>query len=233
MSSKQKYLSLRLTGPLQSWAANSPFNHRQTGLFPTKSAIAGLCCAALGAPRGSEWESSILDDFRKLRMEAIAIPRKNPFDQKKSPLSVGRLRDYHTVERTRTASKDSIKKNAQLTYRFYLEDAEFGVVLSGDGKFLDKLADAIKDPKWGIWLGRKACIPAAPVFAGIYYEREQAYERFLNGASIENFTRQVEVDQYPESDDSIQDQPKSFGSVETDRLFESRNVRTIRATVPP
>src|SRR5512138_2038795 len=99
MSSDKFYLALRLVGPLQSWGFDSQYNRRNTGLMPTKSAIAGICCAALGLPRGSVGEQEFLASFGKVSMTAIAIPR----NRAKSELAVRRLQDYHTVQNTRTA----------------------------------------------------------------------------------------------------------------------------------
>ena len=42
----------------------------------------------------------------------------------------------------------------------------FGVLLEGDANLLGKIATAFADPVWGIWLGRKTCIPTSPVLAG-------------------------------------------------------------------
>ena len=75
MSSDKSFLALRLEGPLQSWGFDSQYNRRNTGLMPTKSAIAGMCCAALGFPRGSDEEHTFLASFGKVKMTAIAFPR--------------------------------------------------------------------------------------------------------------------------------------------------------------
>src|SRR3972149_8930204 len=99
MSSDKSFLAILLEGPLQSWGFDSQFNRRNTGLMPTKSAIAGICCAALGYPRGGDEEKKFLLAFASVRMTAIAIPRK---DSKKT-LTVRRLQDYHTVQNTKTA----------------------------------------------------------------------------------------------------------------------------------
>jgi len=88
------YLAIRLEGALQSWGFDSQYNRRNTGLMPTKSAIAGMCCAALGLSRGSEEEQAFLTEFKKLKMIAIAIPR---VDHKEKKLQVRRMQDYHTV----------------------------------------------------------------------------------------------------------------------------------------
>ena len=63
MSSENNYLALRLQGPLQSWGFDSQYNRRNTGLMPTKSALAGMCCAALGFGRGSDEEQAFLAKF--------------------------------------------------------------------------------------------------------------------------------------------------------------------------
>ena len=39
MSSENKYLALRLQGPLQSWGFDSQYNRRNTGLMPTKTPL--------------------------------------------------------------------------------------------------------------------------------------------------------------------------------------------------
>jgi CRISPR system Cascade subunit CasD len=217
MSTEKRYLALRLDGPMQSWGFDSQFNRRNTGLMPTKSAIAGICCAALGYPRGSEEEKKFLLAFVSVRMTAIAIPRK---DSKKT-LAVRRLQDYHTVQNTKKA--DGSIKDTHITYRQYLTDAAFGVVLVGEGAFLERIAVALEHPKWGIWLGRKSCIPSAPVLAGLRDNREDALRLLIGGEPIESFTRQEEVEDFSEGRDSLPDQPISF-DVER-RAFSPRRVK--------
>ena len=60
------WLALSLAGPLQSWGFEDRFNRRKTGLLPTRSGVIGLCCAALGAGRGTAEEQSWLERFRSL-----------------------------------------------------------------------------------------------------------------------------------------------------------------------
>jgi CRISPR system Cascade subunit CasD len=113
MSSDNCFLALRLEGPLQSWGFDSQYNRRNTGLMPTKSAVAGMCCAALGYPRGSDKEHNFLSMFGAVRMTAIAIPRNGL----KKELPVGRLQDYHTIQNTKTA--DGKNKDCHITHRQY------------------------------------------------------------------------------------------------------------------
>jgi len=229
MSSEKRYLALRLEGPLQSWGFDSQFNRRNTGLMPTKSAIAGICCAALGYPRGSAEEQSFLTQFNSLRMTAIAIPRR----LKEKELAVRRLQDYHTVQNTRRAS-GAINDECVLTHRQYLTDASFGVLLEGDAALLTQIAIALEQPKWGIWLGRKSCIPSAPILAGkqdnrgVKENRDDALRLLIGEMPLESFTRQEEVDNFAEGRDSLPDQPVSFATER--RQFSPRRVRTWQAS---
>ena len=222
MSSKNKFLALRLEGPLQSWGFDSQYNRRNTGLMPTKSAIAGMCCAALGLARGSEEEKRFLGEFNSLRMTAIAIPRR----VKKKELPVRRLQDYHTVQNTRRAS-GAINNDCVLTHRQYLTDAAFGVLLKGESMLLSGIAAGLAEPKWGIWLGRKTCIPSAPVLAGLKDNRDAALRLLIGEKPLESFTRQEEVENFAEGGDSLPDQPVSFA---TDRRIphSPRRVQTIQ-----
>lgn len=220
MSSDKKYLAVRLEGPLQSWGFDSQYSRRNTGLMPTKSAIAGTCCAALGLPRGSDKEQDFLARFGEVRMTAIAIPRKGF----KKDLPVRRMLDFHTVKNTRTA--EGKNKDCHITYRQYLADASFGVILVGESSLLKTIADALVDPVWGIWLGRKTCIPSAPVFAGIKDSSSDALGLLVGDKPIESFTRQEEVENFSDGRDSLPDVPVSFAP--DGRLFSPRRVRTLQ-----
>jgi CRISPR system Cascade subunit CasD len=222
MSSDNSFLALRLEGPLQSWGYDSQYNRRNTGLMPTKSAITGICCAALGLSRGSTGEQEFLASFGKTRMTAIAIPRNGM----KNKLPVRRLQDYHTVQNTRRAS-GAINNDCVLTHRQYLTDAFFGVLLEGESLLLKQVADALEDPVWGLWLGRKTCIPTAPVLAGLRSDWTEALRLLIGERPLESFTRQEDVDSFADGRDSLPDMPVSFATEK--RLFSPRRVKTWQA----
>lgn len=218
MSSDKSYLALRLEGPLQSWGFDSQYNRRNTGLMPTKSAIAGMCCAALGWSRGSTEEQEFLVKFGEVKMTAIAIPRNGV----KKELPVRRLQDYHTVQNTKTA--DGKNKDCHITQRQYLTDSSFGILIEGASPLLKQIADALANPVWGIWLGRKTCIPSAPVLAGLKENRGDALCLLLGDKPLESFTRQEDVENFADGRDSLPDTPVSFATGR--RLFSPRRVRT-------
>ncbi len=217
MSSKKQFLVLRLEGPLQSWGFDSQYNRRNTGLMPTKSAIAGMCCAALGLSRGSKVELKFLKSFSEIRMTTIAIPKK----VLEHELCVGRLQDYHTIQNTRKASGGI--KGTHITHRQYLTDAAFGVLLEANTTILGNISRALADPKWGIWLGRKTCIPSAPILVGMHHNKNEALALLLGEEPIEAFTRQEDVKYFSEGKDSLPDSPVSFAP--SRRIFTPRRVR--------
>ncbi|MDP2877586.1 MAG: type I-E CRISPR-associated protein Cas5/CasD [Holophaga sp.] len=222
MSTETAWLAMRLEGPLQSWGFDSQYNRRSTGLMPTMSAIAGMCCAALGADRGSAEEGQILAEFTDLKMTAIAIPRYVRGKQ----LEVRRLQDYHTVMNTRKA--DGSPKPCHITHRQYLNDAAFGVLLEGNHPFLRRLAEGLRDPKWGLWLGRKTCIPASPILVGFFGTREEALKPLLGDIPLERFTHQEDAESFSAGRDSLPDRPISF--LASRRIFSPRRIKTEQGT---
>jgi CRISPR system Cascade subunit CasD len=190
--------------------------------MPTKSGIAGMCCAALGYSRGSVAENEFLAKFAHVRMTAVAIPRRCA----EKVLLVQRLQDYHTVQNTKTA--DGKTKDCHITHRQYLTDASFCVLLEGPKPLLGKITEALGNPVWGIWLGRKTCIPSAPVIAGLKDNKDDALRLVIGNDPVESFTRQEEVADFTEGRDSLPDTPVSFATKK--RFFSPRRVRTLHGT---
>lgn len=137
-------LLLRLAGPLQAWGIDSHFNTRQTGTAPSKSGVIGFLAAALGLRRDG--------DLSSLRALRFGIRTDQPGTL---------LRDFQTVHIPK-------REAPEITYRYYLADAVFLAGLqSGDGAFLQKLADALRTPVWAPYLGRRSCPPTQPLVLGI------------------------------------------------------------------
>lgn len=203
MSADTACLTLRLEGPLQSWGTTGRYNRRSTELLPSRSAVMGLICAAMGLERGSAAERDWLDRCTRLRMTAVAVPRLRGDRE----LAVRRLEDYHVVQDTPKAGGGI--KDTHITRRQYLTDATFCVFLTGDRTVLEQAAEALQDPVWGLWLGRKCCIPSAPVFAGLFDTMEEAESQRLPRPLDELF-RTEDAPSFTEGEDSVPDMPVSF-----------------------
>jgi CRISPR system Cascade subunit CasD len=200
MSTDTAYLALLLDAPLQSWGFASRFQRRTTGLHPTKSGVIGLICAAMGHSKRPIEEDDLLHHLAALKMTCIVIPRHD----------MRRLEDFHTVLKTRRAS-GKINEDAVVTRRQYLLDACFGVILEGDRGLLGRVSSSLKDPVWGVWLGRKNCIPSALIHRGLFEKESEAQAELIGNRSIEVFTTVGDVERFEDGTDSLSDQPVSFG----------------------
>ena len=223
MSMIAAYLALMLDAPLQSWGFASRFQRRTTGLHPTKSGVIGLICAAMGVGKGSDAERDTLPQLSALKMTSIVMPR----------YTIRRIDDFHTVLNTRRAS-GKMNDDPVVTRRQYLVDACFGIILNGDRVLLERIASALQNPVWGVWLGRKSCIPARPLFVALCDRQEDAWQAILRALDadvalpIESFTRVEDVDDFAVGTDSYNDQPVSFGqsnSSSEGRVYTVRRVR--------
>jgi CRISPR system Cascade subunit CasD len=137
------------------------------------------------------------------------------------------------VPRTASGKPD---KDATVSRREYLFDARFGVILAGESNVLNEAAGALLNPVWGIWLGRKCCIPAAPVLASNPVQsRQQAWTALLTAAGLpielpfRVFGGVEEVVTPSEAHSTLMDQPVSFGdgtsSGPDKRQFAVRRIR--------
>jgi CRISPR system Cascade subunit CasD len=225
------YLVLLLDGPLQSWGFASRFQRRTTGLHPTKSGVIGLICAAMGLAKGSPEEGKVLPELARLNMTTIAMPRNQAV----------RLEDFHTTgggydKKTQPQfipRKASGKPcdNPTLSLRQYLQDARFGVILAGDRTVLERVAAALKDPVWGVWFGRKSCLPATPIFRDLFETQAEAERTLIGDVPIDEFTRLEDVENFEAGTDSYNDQPLSFGTSNSSAERRAYAVRRVKLTV--
>jgi len=208
-------LALLLDGPMQSWGHSSRFERRTTALHPTRSAVMGLIAAALGIDKNGADETAQLARFSALRLTIVTLPRHS---RRAGDLPMQRLEDYHTVTGIRRASGKVAEDATVQTYRHYLLDARFGVLVDGAAELLNEIAAALRNPKWGVWLGRKCCLPASPVLVGLRPDQAQAWSELLRRAgysgteSIEQFDRILEVTAGHSGADIIEDTPVAFGN---------------------
>lgn len=211
------WLALMLAGPLQSWGFEDRFNRRKTGPLPTRSGVIGMCCAALGVGRGTAEEQEWLERFRNLNFTIAAVPRGA------KPLPARRMEDFHTVQHTRTA--DGKIKETHITQRTYLNDAAFAVIICGGKAVLTELRDALADPVWGVWLGRKCCIPSQPVLAGLYDTEHAAHQTVLGTHSLQSLLHQLDAVDFSKGTDTIMDTPETFADP---RRFTPRRIHLHR-----
>lgn len=136
-------LILRLAGPLQAWGSSSRFSSRMTEREPTKSGVMGLMAAALGRRREED-----VEDLTSFKF-GVRI------DQGGTVIS-----DFHTAH-TFDGRQSFVSK------RYYLADAIFLVGLEGEYELLEEIHQAVLQPVFPIFLGRRSCPPSGAVSLGI------------------------------------------------------------------
>ncbi|MFJ6443848.1 type I-E CRISPR-associated protein Cas5/CasD [Streptomyces sp. NPDC091649] len=133
-------LLLRLAGPLQSWGSAARFARRTTENAPTKSGVIGLLAAAQGRRRDAD-----LTDLAALEF-GVRVDQPGT-----------RLRDFQTAHHGDTL------KAMPLSERFYLADAVFVAGVSGEAGLVQRLYEALLEPVFLPYLGRRSCPPSRPV----------------------------------------------------------------------
>lgn len=244
--SSRKAVLLRLTSPMQSWATQGEFSHREAGRMPSRSALAGLCCAALGYARGSKEEVLFLGRFKTLSMQTLAVPRhitvKNPamridgfasiYGDADKPERFEKELEPHVIidKQCISGSVESEQGGQRIERRFvtreYIAEAKFFAILAGDASLIEVIASGLQNPRWGIYLGRKACIPSEPVYGGLYESQALALRGALKEETAVPLGITEEKTQATSHTREVRDVPLSFAK--TKRRFTSRRVQERR-----
>jgi CRISPR system Cascade subunit CasD len=229
-----QYIHLWLEAPMQSWGFDSKFGNRDTLRFPTKSAIMGLICCALGRP-GEQKE--FLSDFLDLDMQVLAYSRDNGKGNKmSSPL----LDDYHIVGAGYDSSdpweslmslktaegKNQVGAGTRITHRKYLQDAAFSVFIEVPLKYVDEVIEGLGNPVWDVYLGRKNCAPTDIILRANSHSIEALRQESINLSKMKNYILDFQVFNGLNDGDSfsLSDQPVSFGS---NKKYQSRIVTVV------
>lgn len=172
-----RWLFLWLEAPLQSWGADSKFSRRDTLEFPTKSGVLGLVLCALGA---SGEQKELLARFTDLKQTVLS------FNDQKNDASL--LHDFQMIGSgynsdnpwedllipKKNDGKAPVGGGTKLTHRYYLQNATFAVLLEVPADLAESISDALQNPKYPIYLGRRCCVPTDFVYHGNYDSEELA-----------------------------------------------------------
>ena len=220
MTTDRAFLLLRLEGPLQSWGDRSRFWQRGTLPFPTKSGVLGMifCACGLGGPQrerlalcnalpmtvfelSSKAEKSFLND---MQMIGSAYDKNDPWEKLLIP-------------KTYEGKSAQNVSGSKMTYRLFLQDADFAVILEIPVRFREEFVSGLKCPKWDIYLGRKSCVPSCPVYQGIFGTYEEAFQALTESLEIDDSEKRSVVTKVSETSSEdlegmlLYDVPVEFG----------------------
>ncbi|MBV6512997.1 MAG: hypothetical protein FMNOHCHN_02522 [Ignavibacteriaceae bacterium] len=202
-------LIIELEGPMQSWGYRSRFGERDTGREPSKSGVLGIVAASLGRIRDKD-----LTDLASLRFGVRADREGNI------------KKEFQTALNVIKATGKS--PDTQITNRYYLADARFIAALEGDADFLSEIKDAIENPVFSQFLGRKSYLASVPFIntqcdyltsadletaLSLYPYIQNRKTKEIHGLKL-RVVRDAREDEESPSQDFRQDVPVSFGKKE-------------------
>lgn len=182
----QDYLVFQLYAPLVSWGDQAVGQERPTAEHPSRSALLGLLGAALGVSREDEAQHQQLSDACHFAIKLYAPGLA--------------IRDFHTAQvpphnnkvRHLFTRKDELaepKLGTILSFRSYQQESlsVVAVWLEGQTNYtLEKLQQALQQPHYHLYLGRKSCPLAVRlnplVLNAINFE--QALDRYVVDESL-------------------------------------------------
>ncbi|PIE39968.1 MAG: type I-E CRISPR-associated protein Cas5/CasD [Gammaproteobacteria bacterium] len=235
----EPYILLWLEAPLQAWGDSSKFGMRDTLAFPTKSGVLGLVCCALGA--GGK-QKELLAEFADLDMQVGSYQRCN--EDGKLISAPPLLWDFQMVGNGYDTSdpwqnllipktsegKKAVGGGAKLTYRNYLQDMAFAVLLQVPANRATIIGEHLQNPVWDLYLGRKNCVPAEFIFQGQYQHSKDAWKRAAELAANKQRRPTLFILQGEQHGDEyliINDIPIQFGP---EKLYRDRKITLLYPT---
>lgn len=159
-----EYLLFRLYGPMASWGEIAVGEMRHSDIKPSKSALIGLLAAALGITREQDQQQQALSAGYRFGIKMLATGEvMRDYHTAQAPDSVGKFR-YRTRRDELVVGRDRL--STVLSSREYRTDAMAVIALTttSDSPWdLNTLSEALKRPRFHLYLGRKSCPLAAPL----------------------------------------------------------------------
>ncbi len=166
---EQEALLLRFDAPLMSFGGVRIDDLGATDEAPGLSLLTGMLANALG------YEHRDVDRLERLQTRLRFAVRRDR--------SGSRIEDYQTVDlgqpsleaawttKHRPAKRDGASsQGTHIRHRWYWADAIFTVALTlrpaDEPPLLDEVANALERPERPLFIGRKPCLPAAPILIG-------------------------------------------------------------------
>ncbi len=180
-----RHLILRLEAPLMAFGGETIDNYGVVRPFPAASMITGLLANALG------WRRIERERHQQLQERLVFAARID-----REPLDRLSMQDFQTAQLAKSdmgwttrgvpegrAGGANTYNAPHLRYRDYYADRRVTVALQleppDDCPTLDDLGEALQRPKRPLFIGRKPCLPSAPIF-GCFAEGETSIGALLN-----------------------------------------------------
>ena len=217
-----KHLVIGLEGDFQSYGTDSKYYMRETDMHPSKSAVVGMLLAAMGEKDPSE---EMLAGLTKGYMEVAAYRRPGACITTDFHM-VGSGHDTSAWDKGfQLQAEEKTLSPTKMSWRKYLCGYKFLVSLELGEELANQVAEALQNPKGSVTLGRKNCLPSAPLFRKLASTMEEAREVSFQG--VYQRACVVKEGQFPEEGDPnfVNDVPVKMG---VHKKYKGRHITIIR-----
>ena len=188
-----RHLILALEAPLMAFGGETVDNFGVVRLFPAASMLTGMLANALGWRRTEGARQQALQDrlifAARIDREAAGGVRLTDFQT----AAISKKDSGWTTRGTAEGREGGSYTNT-LRYRDYLADMRVTVALRMEAAAarprLDDLAEALERPFRPLFIGRKPCLPSAPLFQG--FEEGETVLAALLAAPLHRWNAQAE-----------------------------------------
>ena len=163
-------LILRFDAPLMSFGGVIVDEQGVTRLFPGRAMLAGLCANALGFEHR---DFNRLESLQRRLRYAVRCDRSGNEILDYQTVDLGQdflRRGWTTRGRIEERGGGSAATGTHIRFRRFLADSLYTVALAlaepEQTPTLDDLEAALREPARPLFIGRKPCLPSAPLLAG-------------------------------------------------------------------
>lgn len=218
-----KYLVMGLEGDFQSYGTDSKYYMRETDMHPSKSAVVGMLLASMGEKDPGE---ELLGGLTQGYMEVAAYRRPG------ACLTT----DFHMMGSGHDTSvwdkgfqlqaEEKTLSPTKMSWRKYLCGYKFLVSLELEDELAERVADALQNPKGSITLGRKNCLPSAPLFRRLVNTLGEAREEVLHDDAYRKVCV-IKEGRFPDEGDPnfVNDVPATLG---VHKQYMGRHITIVR-----
>lgn len=228
-----KYLLLWLEAPLQAWGIDSKYYVRDTLPFPSRSGVIGLMFAGAGL-FGEQGE--LLMQMSKLKQKIISFSKTGEahtiltdFHMIGSGYNEKDNWEKYMIPKTSSGKKAVGGNGPKITYRNYIEDGYFAVIVEIPKDKEDLFINGLTFPLGELSLGKRCCIPTEFIFQGSFESFEEATICANQIAEKKELKKVLIVEEGTIEENmevlTVSDVPKQFGD---HKEYSQRQITIIR-----
>ncbi len=122
--------------------------------------------------------------------------------------------------------KPAVGGGTKMTYRYYLQDGRFAAVLEVTEDMAVTISDALENPVYDLYFGRKNCVPTERIFQGSFDSITEAWQKAAALAQDKQLLEDFRVldGEYEGDLMTLNDVPVQFGEI---KKYRDRRITVV------